>query len=129
MNETHRPLTRYTIALIILSLVMIGCRKKEPPPPAPVATAPAPTYSTKSIMMPRAKMESHKRLSPAAATNLDMLIEKAHAAKGKVTIIYPGKTPKAVLQSLQTYDVALERDDSAQDYQISVTKPDLPDAK
>jgi len=127
MNAKHHPLTRYTVALILASLTLLGCKKKPKPPPKPVPTVQ--TVSTKTIAMPRSQMESHKRLSPTAAANIEMIVEKAHAAQGKVTIQYPANTPKAVLQSLQAFDIDLEKDELAQDYQITVTKPDLPDAK
>lgn len=128
MNAKHSPLTQYTVALILSALVLIGCKKKEPPPPAPTPVA-GTAVSTKTLTMPRSQMESHKRLSPKAAANLDQIIEKAHAAQGKVTIHYPANTPKAVLQSLQTFDIGLERDDSSQNYEIIVTKPELPGAR
>jgi len=127
MNVKHPPLTRYTIALILASLALLGCKKKQKPPPKPVPTVQ--TMSTKTITMPRSQMESRKRLSPTAASNIEMIVDKAHAAQGKVTIRYPANTPKAVLQSLQAYDIELEKDELSEDYQIIVTKPDLPNAK
>ena len=128
MNAKPHPLTRYTVALILASLALLGCKKKQKPPPKPVPTVQT-TMSTKTIVMPKSQMESRKRLSPTAASNIEMIVDKAHAAQGKVTIRYPADTPKAVLQSLKAYDIDLEKDELSEEYQIIVTKPDLPDTQ
>lgn len=124
MNAKRNPITKYTVVLILASLAVLGCKKRQPPPPKPVATSQAQAVSTKTILMPRSEMENRKRLSRTAAANIEAIVEKTRAAQGKVTIRYPADTPKAVLQSLQTFDLELERDTLSEDYQIIVTKPD-----